>query len=57
LEKEGKRHKKKETKRPRMQKYQVLIMQNLEPTKESEEGRELREEGNCEQSLALIDVR
>jgi hypothetical protein len=57
LEKEGKRHEKKETKRPRMQKYQVLIMQNLEPTKESEEGRELREEGNCEQSLALIDVR
>jgi hypothetical protein len=38
-------------------------MQNPEPTKEREErreeraeGRELRE-GNCEQSIALIDVR
>jgi hypothetical protein len=31
-------------------------MQNPVPTKEREDGRVL-EEGNCEQSLALIDVR
>jgi hypothetical protein len=32
-------------------------MQNLESTKDREDGREKRKEGNCEQSLALIDVR